>query len=413
MVCIVPSYAAMKLFLYRFKFQIFLGIATFAFLVWALPGLLWGPMVATVQVVQRDFVYTIVASGHVENPHRVEIGTSIVGTVLRVPVNEGQTVQAQQLLLSLENAELLANAKQAEFAVMQAKARLRQVRDVQAPVAEQALGQAHTNKAAALRSFERSQMLFDKGFIGQAALDESQRAMQITHAQAQSAQQQLLSFQFGGSDMALAESALSQAQAGADLAQARLRYAQIQAPVAGTLITRHVEPGDTVQPGKVLMVLSPNTAPQLVLQIDEKHLHLLKLGQSATASADAYPRNTFQASVAYINPGVDVQRGSVEVKLHIATPPDFLTQDMTTSVDIEVAHRPQAILAPTDTIHDLESPSPWVMRIVQGRAQKTPIQIGLHTTSLTEVLRGLRAGDVLIPTNVLAVADHARVRSVP
>ena len=213
MVCIVPSFATMKLFLYRFKFQIFLGIATLALLAWALPGLLWGPMVTTVQVVQRDFVYTIVASGHVENPHRVEIGTSIVGTVLRVPVNEGQTVQAQQLLLSLENAELLANAKQAEFAVMQAKARLRQVRDVQAPVAEQTLGQAHTNEAAALRSFERSQMLFDKGFIGQAALDEAQRLALIAQSQVVSLKEQVASLHEGGSDLWAAQTNLSQAQA--------------------------------------------------------------------------------------------------------------------------------------------------------------------------------------------------------
>jgi len=101
------------------------------------------------------------------------------------------------------------------------------------------------------------------------------------------------------------------------------------------------------------------------------------------------------------------------VKLQINTPPDYLTQDMTASVDIEVALRPQAILAPTDTIHDLASPSPWVLRIKEGRAHKTPIQIGLRTTSVVEVLSGLGAGDVLIPTNVLTVHDQARVRFLP
>ena len=57
-------------------------------------------------------------------------------------------------------------------------------------------------------------------------------------------------------------------------------------PVAGTLITRNVEPGDVVQPGKVLMVLSPTSVvgdTQLVVQIDEKNLRLLKLGQTALA----------------------------------------------------------------------------------------------------------------------------------
>jgi HlyD family secretion protein len=413
MICIVLSFTDLKLFSNRYKYPLLLSMATLGFLAWSLPQWLWGPVVPTVAVVQRDFVYTIVASGHVENPHRVDIGTQLVGTVMHVPVSEGQTVQANQVLLALDNAELIANAKQAAFAIMQARARLQQIHAVQAPVAAQSLVQAQTNEALALRTFQRNQTLFQQGFIGQAALDESHRTSQISHSQTQSTLQQWASFQTGGSELALAESALSQAQAGAELAQARLHYATVQAPVAGTLITRHVEPGDTVQPGKVLMVLSPHTKPQLVLQIDEKHLHLLKLGQSATASVDAYPRDTFAAAVVYINPGVDVQRGSVEIKLQINTPPDYLTQDMTASVDIEVALRPQAILAPTDTIHDLESPLPWVLRVKEGRAHKTPIQIGLRTTSVVEVLGGLGAGDVLIPTNVLTVHDQARVRFLP
>ena len=69
-----------------------------------------------------------------------------------------------------------------------------------------------------------------------------------------------------------------------------------------------------VQPGKVLMVLSPAGETQLVLQIDERNLGRLKLGQRALASADAYPQERFAAELVYINPGVDAQRGTVEVQ---------------------------------------------------------------------------------------------------
>ncbi len=58
-----------------------------------------------------------------------------------------------------------------------------------------------------------------------------------------------------------------------------------------------------VQPGKVLMVLSPSGETQLVLQIDERNLAKLKLGQKALASADAYPAQRFAAELVYINPG--------------------------------------------------------------------------------------------------------------
>ena len=103
-------------------------------------GLRWWQGVAVVgeRVVRRDFVQTVVATGRVENPHRIEIGAQITGTVVRVPVQEGQSVHAGDVLVQLSNAELLAAQRQAEIAVAQAQARLRQVQEVQAPLAQQA-----------------------------------------------------------------------------------------------------------------------------------------------------------------------------------------------------------------------------------------------------------------------------------
>ena len=394
------------------RFQIVVGLALLAAALWGGQRWFLGPQTPVVVVVQRDFVQTVVASGRIESPHRVELGVQITGTVKAVPVNEGQSVQAAQTLIELEDAELVASVRQAELAVTQAQAKLRQLREVQAPLAEQAMHQAQVNQDAATRALQRTQDLFDKGFIGQAALDESARAEQVMRSQLKSTQQQLNSARAGGSDMAVADSALSQAQAGAELARARLRYSKVLAPVAGTLIARSVEPGDAVQPGKVLMVLSPAGETQLVVQIDEKHLNLLKIGQTAQVSADAYPDQRFTAELVYINPGVDAQRGSVEVKLHVTQAPAYLRQDMTVSVDIEVAQRSQAVLVPTEAVHDLDTNAPWVLKVVKGQAVRSPILLGLRSQGLSEVREGLTAGDQVLATANLAVNDKARVRPV-
>jgi HlyD family secretion protein len=81
------------------------------------------------------------------------------------------------------------------------------------------------------------------------------------------------------------------------------------------LITRNVERGAVVVPGNALLVLAPTGKMQLELQIDERNLGKLSLGQKALASADAYPEQRFEAVVSYVNPGVDISRASVEVKL--------------------------------------------------------------------------------------------------
>jgi len=375
------------------------------------PRVLLGPEVAVARVQQHDFIQTVVASGHVEAPHRVSIGTQITGTVGRVPVAEGQAVQAGQVLIELDAAEWRAAVAQADVAVEQARARLRQLREVQAPLAEQSLLQARITLDNARAQWRRSADLFKQGFIGQAALDDAKKAVDLGETQVRSAQKQLETAQPKGSDEAVATSALAQAQASAELARSRLAYATIVAPVQGTLIDRAVERGDVVQPGKALMVLSPAGETQLVVQIDEKNLHLLAPGLPAQASADAYPDRRFAAEVAYINPGVDAQRGSVEVKLAVRAPPDYLRQDMTVSVDVEVASRRAAVLVPTDAVHDANG-APWVLRVAGGRATHQALRLGLHGAGVCEVLDGLKAGDLVVAAASDDIESGARLRPV-
>jgi HlyD family secretion protein len=68
------------------------------------------------------------------------------------------------------------------------------------------------------------------------------------------------------------------------------------------------------------------------------------------ASAGAFPNEAFAAEVVYVNPGIDLQRASVEVKLRVPEPPDYLRQDMTISVDIETARHPGALIVPAEAI---------------------------------------------------------------
>ncbi len=372
-----------------------------------------GPQVAVEPVLQRDFVQSVVASGHVQSPHRVDIGAQITGTVARVPVREGQTVTAGTLLIELVPMELQAAVRQADIAVLQAQAKLRQLLEVQAPVADQALRQAQATQANANAAFKRNQDLFKQGFIGQAALDEAGKAAELADAQVRSAQKQLDTTAPSGSDYAMALTAVSQARAAADAAHARADYASIRAPLDGVLIARNVEVGDVVQAGKVLMTLSPHGKTQIVIAVDEKNLHLIALGQKALVSADAYAQQKFEAELVYINPGVNAQTGAVDVKLDVDRAPAVLRQDMTVSVDIEVARRPQALLLGSAAVRDAETAAPWVLRLRNGRVEKVAVRLGLRSGGQVELLEGLQAGDQIITgTTTLQVGARARAITV-
>jgi len=355
-----------------------------------------GPQVQTEALQRRDLLQTVVATGRVETPHRVDVGAQITGTVARVPVSEGQRVQAGDVLVELVSAELDSAKRQAELAVAQAQGKLRQLKELQAPVQQQALRQAQASLDTARSSWQRNLALFEQGFIGQAALDESRKALALADAQMLSAQKQLDSTQTGGAEHNLAMGAVAEAQANAEVLRAKARYAVIRAPVSGQLIGRNVEVGDVVQAGKVLMTLSPDGATQLVVQIDEKNLRLIALGQPALASADAYPQQKFKAQVAFINPGVNAQTGAVEVKLNVPEPVPYLKQDMTVSVDMEVARKPQALALPVAHVNEINGAAPWVWLLDAGHALHRPVKLGLRGGVWVEVLEGLREGDVVI-----------------
>ena len=371
-----------------------------------------GPQVQTEAVQLRDLLQTVVASGRVETPHRVDIGAQITGTVARVPVAEGQVVKAGDVLIELVGNELKSALRQAELAVAQTQGRLRQLNELQAPVVQQTLRQAQASLDTARAQWQRQSELFEKGFIGQAALDESRKALALADAQALAAQKQLTSTQAGGAEYNLAVGAVAEAQANAEVVSAKARYALIRAPVSGQLIGRNVEVGDVVQAGKVLMTLSPEGPTQLVVQIDEKNLRLIALGQQAWASSDAYPLHKFKAQVAYINPGINAQTGSVEVKLDVLEPQPTLKQDMTVSVDMAVARKPQALALKVGNVNEINGPAPWVWLLDAGRAQRRPVRLGLRGGAWVEVLDGLREGDAVIAMpNPLR--EGQRVRAQP
>jgi HlyD family secretion protein len=256
----------------------------------------------------------------------------------------------------------------------------------------------------------RHQDLFSQAFIGQAALDESSRTTRLSESQLVGAVHQWHSVRPGGAEHVQAQANLQQAQAGVALARARWSYARLRAPVAGTLIARQVEVGDVVQPGKSLMTLSPSGDTQVVAQIDEKQLKWLNLGQPARVSADAYPQARFPAELVYINPGVDPQRGSVEVKLRVPQPPDYLRQDMTVSVDIQTAHRPQVLQVQESAVQGEAEGGAWVYKLLGPHVHKTAVSTGMRAGGWVEILEGLQAGEVVVNTGGATLTDGQRVR---
>ena len=201
---------------------------------------------------------------------------------------------------------------------------------------------------------------------------------------------------------------LQEARAARQLAASKLAQTTIRASVPGTVLVRAVEPGDIVSPGKRLLVVNSRGETRLTAQIDEKNLPYLKLGQVARASSEAFPDRSFNATLYYISPGIDVTRGSVEARFRVGEPPDYLRADMTVSIDIGIARKDRALTAPLDALREAGSERS-VQVVRDGRVQTARIETGVRGSSRFEIMSGVAAGDRVLL--VRGIADGTAVRA--
>lgn len=388
-----------------------------------LAGVVWGvarsrgPRVRTVVAVRNSIEQHLVASGRVWVPTRVQVATQIPGRVVAVVVKEGQRVKRGELLIQLDDAEAQATVVQSDVAVDQAGARVAQLRSVGAVVANEDLRQAVTNLEHAQTDLDRTAHLAASGVVPPVDLENARLPVALARAQESAAEAKQLSAAPKGADSRILRTSLLQAQAQRVASKVRLAQTRILAPQDALVLECKVQPGDVVQPSRILLVLAAvEDAMQLTFEADERNIAMIHLGQKARVSADAYPQEVFDANVNYVAPSIDPARGSVEIRLGLAVTPAFLKPDMTVSVDLMVAAKAGVLTLPSDAVHSAASSKPWLFAVENNRIVRNDVRLGIRGEGSVEIVSGLREGlEVALPdSRVLRVGQRVRaLREVP
>ena len=370
--------------------------------------------VDAVQPRQGLLVRSLQFSARVESLTRVELGSTVTARVARVLVDEGARVRAGQLLVQLEADEAQAALAQAQAAEQQARARLAGLRGTGRQAAQAALAQADASVRAARAQFERVEPLVAQGFYSPAQRDEARRALDVALAQQAAAQAQWQAQGDAGADTAQAQAQWDAARAATQATQARLAQTALRAGGDGRVILRSVEPGQIVQPGKALLTLALDGPTQLVAQVDERFLQQLQPGQPATVLADAFAGQPFAARVQSLAPGVDAQRGAIEVKLALEqAPPDFLREDMTLSVEVETGRRERSLALPLSVLRTpIDGDVAQLLVVSDGQAELRRVRVGLRTLDAFEVQEGLSAEDWVLRAAAVQPGQRVRPRAV-
>lgn len=337
-----------------------------------------GPLLPGYRIEARPLVQRVVASGEVSSQSLAQVGSEITGVVARRAVREGDAVRAGDLLLALRDDEQQARLREAEAA-------LRQLQNSERPQAAAALREAQSALNQAERELARRETLQARGLLAVEALEQARQARIRAREALNRARLDAAALAAGASQEQLLRQRL-------EAARAALAKTRIHAQHDGIVQTRSVEPGDLVQPGRVLLEIARTDSREILLPLDEKNLAPLALGQHARVIADAYPERALQARVAFIAPAVDPARGTLDVHLELLEPADFLRQGMTVSVEIRTAERERALVLPHDALRQRDGERARVLVLDAGRVAEREVRLGLRGSALSEVLDGLQDG---------------------
>ena len=368
------------------------------------------------QVARRGLVSVVQASGKIEPKRKVDISADIAGRVVQVAVEEGQWVNAGDLLLRIEPTQYVAAVRRAEAAVSQSQARAAQQR------AQLTKAQSDLNRAEQL---SRTNELVSAADVEQA------------RTQVQVAEQEYQAMRF----------AISQAQAAVSEARDQLSKTTIVAPMSGRVTRLNIEQGETAvvgtmnNPGSLLLTIADLSVMEAKVQVDETDVPGLTLGDSASVKVDAFPGQAFSGRVTAIgnssiqlpSAGGSTQQQSVdyEVVITLDNPPAGLRPDLSATAEIVTETRENSLSVPIIALTvrdaegkkfkaaDEEQDGPEAVRgerkeeeevegvfVIQGdSAVWVPVKIGIAGDRYFEVVSGLRGGEMVVAGSYQAIRE--------
>lgn len=301
---------------------IILGIAFFVWRGLASAGA--GKTSYVTEPVQRgDLKTTVTATGNLEPTNEVTVGSELSGTVSEVLVDTNSRVTKGQVLARLDTSKL---DRQTESSRATAAA------------AEAKVGQARATLVESEASRERLQKL-EAASGGKLP---SRADMDAAVAAAERAK----------ADVASAEAEVRQAQANVGANESDLEKSVIRSPIDGIILTRDIEPGQTVAATmtapELFVVAEKLENMKLEVAVAEADIGRVEEGQRATFTVDAWPSRSFEATVKKVEFGSTVTDNVVTyaTELEVSNDDLSLRPGMTATAEIAVAEAKDALLVP-------------------------------------------------------------------
>jgi HlyD family secretion protein len=370
------------------------------------------------------------ATGYIIAAHRIEVASKVVGRVAWIGVEKADKVKAGQVLVRLEDDEYRAQLDQMKGQLTNLQAKLAELEHGSRPeeiaVARANLNQSKADLENAKVSLDRTRRLASEGVMAKQALDDAQAKYDSALAHVNSLQKTVDLAVLGPRQEQIdsMRGQVEQARGAVAYAETQQANTVIRAPVTGTVLERAVEKGeflttmfvgDKGAKGYVVALADLNDL-EVELDINQNDFAKLHARQKGIVTTDAFPDRKYDGTIYEISPEANRQKATVQIKVKILNPDDYLRPEMNSSVafisdDKQAAAggppRPVVVI-PASAIRDNA-----VFVVFDGKAVRRPLKTGSTNSKGVRVEDGLIGGEDLIlnPPAQLKNGDRVHILS--
>jgi len=352
-----------------------------------------------VMVIERgEFPLRAEATGHLAPWRKTEISAEIGGLILERPIEEGQRVQAGQVLMRLDDRELLIRLREAEGALLRAMA------DYSARLSSAGeLTETDTTKLAEARvQLKTAEEAFAAGNLLQTELDDARRRFEAMNL--------LVGNQ--RDDVAAVYTDLTQREQQVELARLQLERTRVVAPFNGRIADLEVEAGQNVGAGTTLLTLISDSRMKVEVDVLEGDLVHIRKGASANVNVPSYSDEVFQGYVHSVNPSVDTKTGAGRVTVALQNPGGRLVSGLYADVALEKNRLQDRMVVPSDAVV-VRQGRDVVFLVIEGRSYWMYVITGERSGDFTEIISGDPPAVVEPGDSLVVLGNYALAHDVP
>ena len=370
-------------------------------------------VVGVTRPVRKDLDVKLAYTADVLPAKQVAIFSKVSGYIKRLGAERGDFVRQGQLLAEVDAQELVGSVEQARASVATAEANLKVAEsNLEAARANAANQEANVVRARAValndaRNAQRLADLFTRGLI--AAMDRdnagtlaeaSKASLAAAEAQVAAARSQIRTQE---SQVALARANVERERATLKIAQTNLDNTKIHAPFSGYISARNLDAGAAVSSQAAgtsnqsvgIMVVQDLDIVKVPVEVEERHIALVRIGSTARVSVDTYPGKVFEARATRIVHALDPRSRTLGIEMEIANREHLLKPGMYARVELVIDHHPGALLVPGEAV--LTEDNATVVYIVQdGVVARRPVATGVGEGTLVEITKGLGPEELVV-----------------